>query len=156
MGAPSFVDPEMQEIFEGFLVETKELLDNLSQDLMVLENEPENMELLNQTFRGFHTIKGTSAFMGFESIVGITHHAEDILNKLRRSELSVSLPIIDVLLEVHDWITLLVERVQSGNNEPVDYQDTIDKIDRLKDSKSVQTEKTEPKKEEIKTGKKPE
>ena len=99
-----FSDPEMQEIFEGYLVESKELLDAISQDLMDLEQKPDDLELLNKIFRSYHTIKGTSSFMGFENITNITHHAEDILNKLRRSELRVTQPIIDDLLEVHDWI----------------------------------------------------
>ena len=93
MAAANFSDPEMQEIFEGYLVETNELLESLSQDLMELESNPEDLDLINRVFRSFHTIKGTSAFMGFDSITGITHHAEDILNKLRRNELTVTQPI---------------------------------------------------------------
>ncbi|MFP4528654.1 MAG: chemotaxis protein CheA, partial [Candidatus Kapaibacterium sp.] len=130
MGMP-FEDPDMQEIFEGFLVETQELLDSVSQDLMVLENQPDDLDLLNQIFRSFHTIKGTSSFMGFEDITEITHHAEDLLNKLRRSELKVNQPIIDVLLEVHDWIEVLIEKIQTGDTEPPDFHDTINVIDTL-------------------------
>ncbi|HRP02188.1 MAG TPA: chemotaxis protein CheA [Candidatus Kapabacteria bacterium] len=128
-----FDDPEMQEIFEGFLIETSELLDNISQDLMILENDPYDLELLNRIFRSFHTIKGTSSFMGFDSIAGITHHAEDILNKLRKSELSVNQPIIDVLLEVYDWIVSLLEEIKSGNTKPdVDFSQTIATIEILR------------------------
>ena len=68
-----FDDPEMQEIFEGYLVETTELIDAISIDLMELESSGEDLELLNRIFRSFHTIKGTSAFMAFDNIVGITH-----------------------------------------------------------------------------------
>jgi len=132
MSSNFFDDPEMQEIYEGFLVETQELLDNVSQDLMILENEPNDLELLNRIFRGFHTIKGTSSFMGFDSIASITHHAEDILNKLRKTELFVNQPIIDVLLEVYDWIVELLERIQAGDTSAPDYQDTINKINVLK------------------------
>ncbi len=126
-----FSDPEMQEIFEGFLVETQELLDNVSQDLMILENQPEDLDLLNRIFRSFHTIKGTSGFMGFDAITTITHHAEDLLNKLRRIELKVSLPIIDVLLEVHDWIVTLMDKLQSGDKQPVDFAGTIKQLKKL-------------------------
>jgi two-component system chemotaxis sensor kinase CheA len=135
---PHFDDPDMQEIFEGFLVETRELLDSVSQDLMTLENEPENDDLLNQIFRSFHTIKGTTSFMGFDDITEITHHAEDILNKLRRHELTVSLEIIDILLEVHDWIGTLVENLMSDEPEKMDYSSTITEIERLKDPKNSQ------------------
>jgi len=134
---PHFDDPDMQEIFEGFLVETQELLDSVSQDLMILENEPENDDLLNQIFRSFHTIKGTTSFMGFDDITEITHHAEDILNKLRRYEITVSLEIIDILLEVHDWIRTLVDNLLSDEPEKLDYSSTIAEIERLKDPNSA-------------------
>ncbi len=137
MGSSPFVDPEMQEIFEGYLIETGELLDSLSQDLMILENDPENHDLLNQIFRSFHTIKGTSSFMGFDKIVEITHHAEDLLNKLRRDELKVNLDIIDVQLEVHDWIELLVNNIKEENDEEVDYSNTIEKLVVLKEGKPI-------------------
>ncbi len=136
MSSP-FDDPEMQEIFDGYLVETQELLDSLSQDLMVLENHPKDMELLNRIFRSFHTIKGTSSFMGFSHISEITHHAEDILNKLRRSELFVNQPIIDVLLEVQDWIQLLIDKVRQGDLSTVDYAQTIEKLEVLREAKSI-------------------
>ena len=132
MGTPNFNDPDMQEIFDGFLVETNELLDAVAGDLMVLEKQPDDLDLLNKIFRSFHTIKGTSSFMGFAEIADITHHAEDILNKLRRSELNVSLEIIDVLLEVHDIILHLIETIGEGTAN--DYSDVIAKIDAIRDS----------------------
>lgn len=135
---PRFEDPEMQEIYEGFLVETNELLDNISQDLMILENEPEDLDLLNRIFRSFHTIKGTSSFMGFDHIAQITHHAEDILNKLRKSELKVNQPIIDVLLEVYDWIVRLLSKIQNDDDSPVNYQNTIEKIEQLKSGNFIE------------------
>lgn len=138
--APNFNDPDMQEIFEGFLIETRELLDSLSHDLVDLENQGEDMDLLNRVFRSFHTIKGTSSFMGFDDIAGITHHAEDILNKMRRSELKVSLPIVDVLLEVHDWIEDLLTKIQEGDDSPVDFSDTISKIEALRNPKPIQSD----------------
>jgi len=97
-----FDDPEMQEIFEGFLVEANEILESISSDLIEIENSPEDLDLLAKLFRSFHTIKGTASFMGFNDVAGITHHAEDILNKLRKEELKVNKDIIDVLLEVQD------------------------------------------------------
>lgn len=132
-----FSDPEMQEIFEGFLVETRELLDNLSTDLMTLEKNPDNLDLMNQIFRSIHTIKGTSSFMGFENIAEITHHAEDVLNKLRRSELTVTNEIIDAMLDVHDWVEQMLENIQSGDDTKVDYSETIALIDKIRDGEDV-------------------
>ena len=143
MTTPDFSDPEMKEIFEGFLVETTELCDNLSQDLMELENQPHNLDLLNKIFRSIHTIKGTSAFMGYDEITEITHHGEDILNKLRHNELTVTLPIIDVLLEVHDWIQLLLDKLQNNDNSPSDFSNTIRIINSLKNQSKEQNDEDE-------------
>ncbi len=130
--ASQFLDSDLQELFDSFLVETSEILEALTHDLMILENEPKNFDLLNRIFRGFHTIKGTSSFMGFEEIATITHHAEEILNKLRRDELNANLQIIDVLLEVHDIISMLIERIKEGKIKPYDYSAIISKIEALK------------------------
>lgn len=125
------IEDDMKEIFESFLVESQELLDALTPDLMLLESSGDDMELMNRIFRGFHTIKGTSGFMGFDSITTITHKAEDLLNKLRRGELQVTLPMVDVLLEVHDWIQLLVKNLANGDDSPVEYSQTLVKLDEL-------------------------
>jgi len=145
-------DPEMQEIFEAFVVESTELLENLSQDLMLIEDNPEDEELLNRIFRAFHTIKGTSSFMGFDKIATLTHSAEDILNKLRKFELKVNQEIIDVLLEVYDFLTMMVERVKKGEDiSDVDYTNTLKKIDILKSGGSLQGT-VEPAEEKITEG----
>jgi two-component system chemotaxis sensor kinase CheA len=125
-------DPEMLEILESFFIETDELLENFSQDLMILESHPDDLELLNKIFRSIHTIKGTSSFMGFDKIQNLTHHAEDLLNKLRKGELKASVPIFDCLLEVHDWVRLLVDNVKNGVDTNVDYQNTINQIEILR------------------------
>lgn len=131
-------DPEMQEIFEAFVVESTELLDNLSKDLMELEASPEDSELLNRIFRAFHTIKGTSSFMGFEKLSFLTHHAEDILNKLRKFELKVNRDIIDTLLEVYDYLVLMVDTIKKGEDlSSIDYSITLKKIEILKESGSI-------------------
>ena len=123
------LDDDMKEIFESFLVESQELLDALMPDLMQLETSGDDMDLMNRIFRGFHTIKGTSGFMGFDSITVITHHAEDLLNKLRRSELTITMDMVDVLLEVHDWIQLLVKNLGMGDDSPVDYSQTLARLE---------------------------
>lgn len=121
-------DDEMKELLESFFIETQEILDSLDQDLMTLESSPEDFDLLNSIFRSFHTIKGTSSFMGFDQITTITHHAEDILNKLRRSELVVSTIIVDALLEVYDWLKVLLKKAEAGDTEPSDYSSTMEKL----------------------------
>ena len=144
-------DPEMREIFESFLVETNELLEDLSRDLMLLEDTPEDDDLLNRIFRGFHTIKGTASFMGFDVIAKITHEAEDVLNKLRRHELKVDQDITDVLLEVQDWIELLVGKLSEGETPQVDYSDTIDKLHKIKGTEPDEEKEAKPAEEKQET-----
>lgn len=145
-------DPEMQEIFEAFVVESTELLDNLSQDLMLLESNPDDSELLNRIFRAFHTIKGTSSFMGFEKLSNLTHHAEDILNKLRKFELKVNRDIIDTLLEVYDLLVLMVDKIKSGEDlSSIDYTDALKKIETLKEGGSLENVPLVASSEEIET-----
>ena len=143
MASMSFNDPEMQELFEGYLIETSELLENLSQDLIEIETRTDDLDLINRIFRSFHTIKGTSSFMGFNAIAEITHHAEDILNKLRRGEMKADQQIIDFLLEVQDWITMMVAQIKEGNEPSADYSETIAKIQRLKETQVQSTETVE-------------
>lgn len=127
MSNVNFNDPEMQEIFEGFLVETKEILDNLSRDLLQLESNTDE-DTLNRIFRGFHTIKGTSSFMGFDEISDVTHHTEDLLNKLRKFEIKVTPEIIDVLLEMRDEIEKMVEMAESGSEINIDQKALVSKL----------------------------
>lgn len=128
MSTTGMMDDDMKEIFESFVIETRELLDALSTDLMLLESEPNDLDLMNRIFRSVHTIKGTSGFMGFEQVQTITHKGEDLLNKLRKGELSVTQDIVDALLEVYDWVTVLLGNIEQGNMEPVDFQKTLDKL----------------------------
>lgn len=121
-------DDEMKELLDSFLVETHELLDVLDQDLMKLETQPNDTDLLNSIFRSFHTIKGTSSFMGFDQMTEVTHHAEDLLNKLRRSELTVTTDMVDTLLAVYDILVRLLTNVENGAEEKIETSDIIEKI----------------------------
>jgi two-component system chemotaxis sensor kinase CheA len=136
----SAINDDMREIFEGYLVETNELLEQISSDLIELENGNDDPEMINQLFRSFHTIKGTSSFMGFDDITKITHEAEDLLNKLRKNEMSISEDLTDVLLEVHDWIRELVDKRKDGDESPPNYGLTITKIKALKSDSTPEPE----------------
>ncbi|MHC1698294.1 MAG: chemotaxis protein CheA [Geobacteraceae bacterium] len=105
---------EDQELLEGFLTETTELLEKMDDDLIALEKTPDNMELMNSIFRSIHTVKGASSFLGFELLVTITHKTEDVLNRLRKGELQVTPGIMDVILEAADHVKLLVNDIRNG------------------------------------------
>lgn len=105
---------EDQELLEGFLTETTELLEKMDDDLIALEKRPDDMELMNSIFRSIHTVKGASSFLGFELLVKITHKTEDVLNRLRKGELQVGPEIMDVILDAADHVKLLVSDIRNG------------------------------------------
>ncbi|MEG8945608.1 chemotaxis protein CheA [Rosettibacter firmus] len=122
---PMLIDPEMKEIVDSFLLETKEILENLNVDLMELEKRPDDLDLLNQIFRSFHTIKGTSGFLGLEKLPEVTHKCEDILNKLRRGEAKLNSNIMDGILLGYDVIKELMFKIENDKNEDVDVENVI-------------------------------
>lgn len=124
-------DPEMQEIFESFIVETKEILERLDLELVELENRPTDVELLNSIFRSFHTVKGTSGFLGLERLTKVTHKGEDILNKLRKGEARVNDDVMDGILAAYDKMKSLVESIETNKNEDVDIDETLSLLERV-------------------------
>lgn len=121
---------DMTEIIDDFLLESDELVSSLDSNLVKLETEPENIDLLNEIFRAAHTIKGTSSFLGFDQITDLTHKMEDILNKLRKAELSVTPSIMDLLLESLDILKALVENVRENKNERLELDDIIGRLEK--------------------------
>ena len=108
-----FFAEEMEELMESFTIETEEILETLDQDLIELEHNPNDDEILNSIFRGLHTIKGTSSFLGLDLITKLSHNAEDVLNDLRKKVLPVSTEIMDTMLETVDLLNDLMEDVKN-------------------------------------------
>ena len=107
---------DMQELVQDFLVETNEIIENLDHDLVELESNQNDLELLNKIFRGAHTMKGSSSFLGFNKLAELTHHAEDILNKLRKGEMVVTREIMDTLLEFIDKTKQIISDIENGTD----------------------------------------
>lgn len=128
---PMLIDPDMKEIVESFIVETKEILEKLDVDLVEMEKRPDDNELLNSVFRHFHTIKGTSSFLGLDKLTGVTHKGEDILNKLRKGEISLNSIIMDSLLSAYDKMKSLLNSIEEYQNENIDVDETIKELTEL-------------------------
>lgn len=122
------IDCEDQELLEGFLQETTELLEKLDDDLVALEKSSEDMDLLNRIFRSIHTVKGASSFLGFDLLVKVTHKTEDVLNRLRKGELLVTSEIMDVVLEATDLVKTLVADIKAGEIVDRDIDSTVNKL----------------------------
>lgn len=126
-------DPDMAEIFESFVVETKETLEKLDLDLVKLESSPEDKDLLNEIFRSFHTVKGTSGFLGLIKMQELTHRLEDILNKLRKGEVKLNSTIMDGILSGYDALSELLTIVEENKNEDFDTEKEIKKLENIID-----------------------
>src|SRR5258707_8306803 len=104
-------------LMEEFLTESEELLQRMDQDMVLLEEHPQDAEILNRIFRALHTIKGTSGFLGFDAIVRLSHQAEEVLNNLRRGEIQVTAEITDALLKTRDQLGVMLHDVRQGGLE---------------------------------------
>ncbi|MDD2734720.1 MAG: chemotaxis protein CheA [Desulfuromonadaceae bacterium] len=122
------IDSEDQELLDGFLAETTELLEKLDDDLIALEKASDDTELMNRIFRSIHTIKGASSFLGFDLLVKVAHKTEDVLNRLRKGELVVNPEIMDVILEATDLVKLLVSDIKAGDIQERETEGTINKL----------------------------
>jgi len=122
------IDCEDQELLDGFLAETTELLEKLDDDLITLEKSSDDTGLMNRIFRSIHTIKGASSFLGFDLLVKVAHKTEDVLNRLRKGELVVNPEIMDVILEATDLVKLLVSDIKAGDIQARETEGTINKL----------------------------
>lgn len=103
------------EILQDFLVEAGEILELLGEQLVELERSPEDLELLNAIFRGFHTVKGGAGFLALDPLIAICHKAEDVFNVLRQGDRQVCAELMDVILEVVDILNLMFDQIRAGN-----------------------------------------
>lgn len=109
----SFSDDE--EILQDFLVEVGEILELLSEQLVELEQRPDDIDLLNAIFRGFHTVKGGAGFLQFEPMVELCHVTENIFDALRTGKRQVTTHLTDVVLKVLDAISLQYDQISKSH-----------------------------------------
>ncbi len=106
------------EILQDFLVEAGEILEELNEQLVDLEQRPDDYDLLNTVFRGFHTIKGGAGFLGIDALVTVCHRAEDVFNVLRQGQRTVDAVLMDAVLQVLDEVNAMFAMVQNGEEPP--------------------------------------
>lgn len=101
-----------EEILQDFLVEAGEILELLSEQLVELESSPDDMDLLNAIFRGFHTVKGGAGFLQLNELVECCHVAENVFDVLRKGEREVTPELMDVVLEALDSVNSMFYQVR--------------------------------------------
>lgn len=97
-----------QELLNAFYAESGDILERLDGDLTRLEQAPGDAEVINAVFRGLHTIKGNSSFLSLDSVTKVAHAAETMLDKARRKEIPVSIPLLALTRTVFDQLRAII------------------------------------------------
>ncbi|MBL4938020.1 chemotaxis protein CheA [Clostridium sp. YIM B02515] len=114
-----------------FLEESMDNLQSLNESLLQLEQEPDNIDKLNEIFRVAHTIKGMAATMGFNAMAELTHKMEDVLSKFRNGEIKVTQKVVTVLFECLDTLEVMVNNITEGSSEQVAIEGIINSLESL-------------------------
>lgn len=137
-----------------FIEEATEIIEKLDVDIINFEEDPSNKELLNELFRGVHTLKGSANSFGFSNLGGFVHHFEDVLDYYRTSDEEVDSKSIDLFLEAVDIIKdVMWKEVDNDETIPDNYNACLEGIKAIlehKDVESTSAAQVEPLKEEFK------
>ena len=110
-----------EEILQDFLVEAGEILEQLSEQLIELERSPDDRDLLNAIFRGFHTVKGGAGFLQLTPLVDCCHAAENVFDTLRNGLRQVDADLMDAVLRGLDNVNEMFAQVSNGETpQPAD------------------------------------
>ncbi len=128
------------EIVQDCLVEVGEIIEQLGEQLVTLETRPDDGDILNSVFRGFHTIKGGAGFLALDPLVDVCHKAENIFDLLRRGERTVNADLMDSILHALDSIQDMYTQIQHGNMpDPADAA-LIGKLENYSRAETVEKE----------------
>ncbi len=130
------IPDDVMEMLPEFLQESDEHLQVLNEKMLVAEaaikgGEAMSPDDLNTMFRSAHTIKGTASFIGLKKVVGLTHKAETLLQKLRDAELLLNAQIVDVLFSAFDTLVNLLKSLKENKTEDVDIDVDVQKIEKI-------------------------
>ena len=116
---------DVSQYLEIFLDETGEHLQNLSDQLMILESEPENEDTINEIFRAAHSLKGMAGTMGYKRMQNLTHDMENVFSEIRNGKMKVTSHLIDILFKALDALEEYKDNIQNtqdegtNDNEPI-------------------------------------
>lgn len=122
-----------EEILQDFLVEAGEIIELLSEQLVELENRPDDKDLLNAIFRGFHTVKGGAGFLQLDTLVELCHAAENVFDGLRNGKRAVDADLMDVVLQALDTVNGMFAQVNAREYPAAADAALMDALHRLMD-----------------------
>ena len=126
-----------EEILQDFLVEAGEILELLSEQLVELESRPDDMDLLNAIFRGFHTVKGGAGFLQLNELVECCHIAENVFDILRKGERRVTPELMDVVLQALDAVNEMFSQVRERTEPTPAAPELLAALSRLAEPESA-------------------
>ena len=121
---------DVSQYLEIFIDETKEHLQSLNEQLLILEKEPENEGTINEIFRAAHTLKGMSGTMGYKRMQNLTHNMENIFSEIRNGKMSVTATIVDLLFKGLDALENYLSNISTTGDEGTEeYTEIISQLD---------------------------
>ncbi|HAK87948.1 MAG TPA: chemotaxis protein CheA [Nitrospiraceae bacterium] len=120
---------EMDEIVSEFVTEAEETLEKIDPMFVELETRGEDKEILNEIFRGMHTLKGAAGFLGFQPIVDVAHRAESIMKRLREGEVNLTRELMDVILKSVDALKLQIYHIKLKDSVEEDISELLTELD---------------------------
>jgi len=121
---------DVSQYLEIFIDETKEHLQSLNEQLLILEKEPENENTINEIFRAAHTLKGMSGTMGYKRMQNLTHNMENIFSEIRNGKMSVTATIVDLLFKGLDALENYLSNISTTGDEGTEeYTEIIAQLD---------------------------
>ena len=118
-----------EEDIKVFLDEAEENLSLLDEDIVRLEREQNSLDLLQEIFRAAHTLKGSSAMLGYHEMTQLAHAMESVLDMVRKGTLEVSTRVVDALLHSHDVLVMLKEELATPLDRDVDIRPTVAELE---------------------------
>lgn len=116
---------DVSQYLEIFIDETKEHLQSLNEQLLILEKEPENIETINEIFRAAHSLKGMAGTMGYKRMQRLTHDMENVFSEIRNGKMKVTANLVDVLFKGLDALENYLANIQSSGEEGTEDNDLI-------------------------------
>lgn len=124
----TMADFDLSTYLGVFLDEVDEQLQILDSEILMLEKDPSDIKTIQNIFRAAHTLKGSSASMGFEQMKEFTHHLENIFDQIRNAKLTVTPELVDVIFSSIDFIKKLKEAIVNGELETMDISPFVEKL----------------------------
>ncbi|PJN87161.1 chemotaxis protein CheA [Bacillus sp. mrc49] len=130
---------DMNQYLEVFIEESKEHLQTASEQLLVLEKNPEDLSIVNEIFRSAHTLKGMSATMGYEDLANLTHKMENVLDAIRNSQIILTPEVFDVIFLAVDDLEAMVMSIAEGGDGKRDVSKVVHQLDLIEKGESPVT-----------------